>query len=258
MSFKPGRSICGPQQRVGAAMNTTVLDKFGSQVRTGLRSVIAHSRHPMLIADDERRWVSSNAAARDLLGLTPDEIPWRTIDEFTSAKGCGRLEEQWDGFLASGAAEGWYELCIQGQGALRVEFSAIARVMPRRHLLVFIPLDEASTPTNVTALRTPAWAPVASAAGANSQLSKREREIMTLIAAGGQTADIAARLFLSPETVKSHAQHAMGKLGAHTRAHAVAIALVTRQITPSAASSQGHGHDTLRQAPSPEHTLRGW
>ena len=53
---------------------------------------------------------------------------------------------------------------------------------------------------------------------------------MTLVASGLQSGDIAERLFLSPETVKSHVHNAMGKLGAHTRAHAVAIALVTGQI----------------------------
>jgi DNA-binding CsgD family transcriptional regulator len=42
---------------------------------------------------------------------------------------------------------------------------------------------------------------------------------------------MAELLFLSPETVKSHVHNAMGKLGVHTRAHAVAIALVTGQIT---------------------------
>ena len=41
---------------------------------------------------------------------------------------------------------------------------------------------------------------------------------------------MARSLFLSPETVNSHAHNAMVKLGAHTRAHAVAIALVTGQI----------------------------
>ena len=64
-------------------------------------------------------------------------------------------------------------------------------------------------------------------------LTTREREIMTLAAAGGHNSDIAARLFVSPETIKSHMQNAMSKLGAHTRAHAVAIALVTGQIALS-------------------------
>lgn len=63
-----------------------------------------------------------------------------------------------------------------------------------------------------------------------SELTEREREVMTLVASGLQTGDIAERLFLAPETVKSHVQNAMGKLGAHTRAHAVAIALIRAQI----------------------------
>jgi DNA-binding CsgD family transcriptional regulator len=42
---------------------------------------------------------------------------------------------------------------------------------------------------------------------------------------------MAERLCVSPETIKSHVQNAMGKLGAHTRAHAVAIALVSGQIS---------------------------
>ena len=67
--------------------------------------------------------------------------------------------------------------------------------------------------------------------GDRLQLTEREREVMTLVASGLHGGDIAERLFLSPETVKSHVQNAMGRLDAHTRAHAVAIALVTGQIT---------------------------
>ena len=47
--------------------------------------------------------------------------------------------------------------------------------------------------------------------------------------AGGLTGgQIAQQLVVSPETIKSHVQNAMTKLGAHTRAHAVAIALRDR------------------------------
>jgi DNA-binding CsgD family transcriptional regulator len=74
------------------------------------------------------------------------------------------------------------------------------------------------------------WTPVAAQDSARSQLTDRERQVMTLVASGLQSGDIAERLFLSPETVKSHVHNAMGKLGAHTRAHAVAIALVNGQI----------------------------
>jgi DNA-binding NarL/FixJ family response regulator len=56
-------------------------------------------------------------------------------------------------------------------------------------------------------------------------LSKREREIMDLLAQGLTGEQVAARLFLSPETIKTHIRNAMNKLEANTRVHAIAIAL---------------------------------
>ena len=56
-------------------------------------------------------------------------------------------------------------------------------------------------------------------------LSKREREIMDLLSQGLTGEDVAERLVLSSETVKTHIRNAMGKLEANTRVHAVAIAL---------------------------------
>jgi DNA-binding NarL/FixJ family response regulator len=56
-------------------------------------------------------------------------------------------------------------------------------------------------------------------------LSKREREIMDLLAQGLTGEQVAERLYLSPETIKTHIRNAMNKLEAHTRVHAIAIAL---------------------------------
>lgn len=56
-------------------------------------------------------------------------------------------------------------------------------------------------------------------------LSEREREVLRLLAEGGSYAEIGAKLFLSPDTVRAHAQRAMTKLGARTRTQAVAVAL---------------------------------
>ncbi len=185
----------------------------------------------MLIADDNRRWVTANEPASVLLGIDGATIPWRTMDDITPADERSRLAEQWRSFLSSGAAEGWYQLDLPGRGRVAVEFSAIASVLAGRHLTVFIePDDTAIVQPRGTAARHSAWAAIAAEGSARAQLTKREREIMTLIAAGGHSGDIASDLFLSSETVKTHAQNAMTKLGAHTRAHAVAIALVTGQI----------------------------
>jgi PAS domain S-box-containing protein len=206
--------------------------KFGPQAVLRLRAAFEHSRNPMLIADDQRRWVTGNDAACELLGIAREEVPWCRMDDFTPPSERQRLEEQWQEFLASGGAEGWYHLYVPNRGPVPVEFSATANVLPARHLSVFIPPDGGShgQPGDAQALEA-AWTPVLMESGGRLHLTEREREVMTLVASGLHSADIAERLFLSPETVKSHVQNAMGKLGAHTRAHGVAIALVTGQIS---------------------------
>jgi DNA-binding NarL/FixJ family response regulator len=59
----------------------------------------------------------------------------------------------------------------------------------------------------------------------DDMLTGREREILQLLADGMSNADVAAKLFISQETVKSHVRHILAKLEADTRTHAVAIAL---------------------------------
>jgi DNA-binding NarL/FixJ family response regulator len=59
----------------------------------------------------------------------------------------------------------------------------------------------------------------------DEMLTTREREILQLLADGMSNADVASRLFISQETVKSHVRHILAKLEADTRTHAVAIAL---------------------------------
>jgi len=66
--------------------------------------------------------------------------------------------------------------------------------------------------------------------GRDEMLTAREREILQLLADGMSNADVAAKLFISQETVKSHVRHILSKLEADTRTHAVAIALRTAII----------------------------
>ena len=218
-------------ERPGTAMNAHTLGEFGAQNVSDLRVGFHRSTHPMLIADSQRRWVTANHAACELLGIPPTEVAWRSLDEFTPPSARNRLEAQWAVFLTRGAAEGWYQLSVPGRGSVAVEFSAVAHVQQGRHLLLFLSPHEVPAGKDSGALaRGGAWVPVPAVVGDRAQLTNREREVMTLIAAGGHSGDMADGLFLSPETIKSHVQNAMAKLGAHTRAHAVAIALVTGQI----------------------------
>ena len=61
--------------------------------------------------------------------------------------------------------------------------------------------------------------------GPDAPLSEREREILQLLAEGLHTEEVARRIGLSVETVKSDTKRAILKLEADTRVHAVAIAL---------------------------------
>ena len=56
-------------------------------------------------------------------------------------------------------------------------------------------------------------------------LSAREREVLQLICEGRRPAEIAARLFVSVTTVKSHRANAMRKLGARSTAELIRYAI---------------------------------
>ena len=65
-----------------------------------------------------------------------------------------------------------------------------------------------------------------------ASLTEREREVVALIADGMSNAEIARQLTLSPLTVKTHANHAMTKLGARDRAQLVVLAYQTGLARP--------------------------
>lgn len=66
--------------------------------------------------------------------------------------------------------------------------------------------------------------------GLESRISSREAEILALLADGLTGEQIAQRLVLSPETVRTHIRNAMEKLGARTRTGAVVKAIELGEI----------------------------
>ncbi|HEX5990763.1 MAG TPA: response regulator transcription factor [Solirubrobacterales bacterium] len=61
--------------------------------------------------------------------------------------------------------------------------------------------------------------------GSRGKLTRRQRQILQLLADGESTTVAARQLDLSEETVKTHTKHALARLGARNRTHAVAIAV---------------------------------
>jgi DNA-binding NarL/FixJ family response regulator len=63
-------------------------------------------------------------------------------------------------------------------------------------------------------------------------LTEREREVMTLVAAGLSNDEIAGRLFVSPLTAKTHVSRIMTKLDARDRAQLVVMAYECGLVVP--------------------------
>ena len=84
----------------------------------------------------------------------------------------------------------------------------------------------------ITDLATRPERPPSSDLGTLTLLTDREREVLTLVAEGLSNDEIAARLFLSPLTAKTHVSRIMTKLNARDRAQLVVLAYETGLVTP--------------------------
>jgi DNA-binding NarL/FixJ family response regulator len=81
-------------------------------------------------------------------------------------------------------------------------------------------LDPAASAAVIGAATTAARAPLEPPDG----LTRREVEVLRLMASGLSNREIAAQLFLSEATVKTHVNHVFAKTGSRDRAQAVAYA----------------------------------
>ncbi|MEH1011962.1 response regulator transcription factor [Micromonospora sp. CPCC 206060] len=68
---------------------------------------------------------------------------------------------------------------------------------------------------------------------AETPLSQRELEVLTLVAKGATNREAAAHLFISEATVKTHLLHVYAKLGVKDRAAAVAVAFERGLLGPT-------------------------
>ncbi|HVM52335.1 MAG TPA: response regulator transcription factor [Acidimicrobiales bacterium] len=73
---------------------------------------------------------------------------------------------------------------------------------------------------------------VAAPAAVLEQLTEREREVLEAVARGGSNAEIAAQLYVSHATVKTHVSRLLMKLDARDRAQLVMIAYESGLVAP--------------------------
>jgi DNA-binding NarL/FixJ family response regulator len=63
-------------------------------------------------------------------------------------------------------------------------------------------------------------------------LTPRELEVLRALTDGLSTPEICERLYIAPNTLRTHVQNIMGKLRVHSKLEAVAFALKNRLVEP--------------------------
>lgn len=174
--------------------------------------LIEDSLHGMALFDDDRRARAVNHAACVML-QRPQEVVLRSrIDDFTAPIALPAIDGQWQELLDTGTLTGQWPLVSGDQRLFSVEFSAVARARRGMHLVVFV------------MRHMPAMAPGEPATGAVA-LTSREQEVLQLLSLGYTGPEIAERLVLGVDTVRTHIRNLKRKLGARTLPHLVALGL---------------------------------
>lgn len=157
-----------------------------------------------------------------MLDLEHEAVVGGRLDRLVTDEMRGRLDLFWRAFREGGGHGGPFELAKPGPISAIV-ISLTENLIPGRHLVMISSAD--SGPTAAPAApQQPPRERLDNRTGARGP-SPRECEVLKLLATGATDPQIAEMLGLSPATVQTHVRNAKSKLGARTRAQAVAIAL---------------------------------
>jgi PAS domain S-box-containing protein len=190
-------------------------------------STFERSRNALALVDEQRVNVEVNRAMCTLLGVAREEIVGRSGDHFLMQDERAALVSRWEEYWESDDLLGETVLVGTSGSPLRVRFAMRRAEVSGKQLAIIVwtsvTAGEGSAPS----------APL-------GELTPREREVVSLVALGLTSPEIAERLVISPATVKTHVQNAMVKTGARTRAHLVAIALADRHIVDAELTAVGN------------------
>lgn len=167
--------------------------------------------------DDEGALVEASLGACRLLGVARSAVVGRRIDALFEPESGERFAAEWPRLRSGETGEAGPFALEAPASVVEVCATVNARILPSRHLVT---LDPGRTPDRGGGAANPRVG-----LRAVREPSAREREILALLADGATDGQIAARLELSPATVQTHVRNAKAKLGARTRAQAVAVAL---------------------------------
>jgi PAS domain S-box-containing protein len=174
------------------------------------------SSNAMVLVDARRRQVDANGAYLKLLGYTRGAVIGTPVYAFV-ADGPLASPEEWDDAMAAGRFTGETELVCASGSRVSVQWGASVEVVTGRRLVLFVVLSSSRWGQRFRRALPSEPEP--------RTLTRREREIVRLVAHGSSGPEIAGELHIAHDTVRTHVRNAMTKLGARSRAHLVAKAL---------------------------------
>jgi PAS domain S-box-containing protein len=179
--------------------------------------VFNRSSNPIVLLDEQQRVLEINEPGVALIGRPRGELLGGSLIDSFAAADRSAAARTWATLLQTREGVGTRVLVRPDGSATQVDWAGRLASIGGRRVVIAVMIGG-------TPVREPGGGSPPSA------LTRREREVVTLISLGHETGEIAAILVVSPETVKSHVRKAMSKLEAHTRAQLVAVALATGQI----------------------------
>jgi PAS domain S-box-containing protein len=180
------------------------------------------SRNGMVLLDRSRRVVDVNGAWVRLTGWSPDEMIGRHGYDFV--RGGPKLSDrEWARALRAGEFADEVDVVTSGDKTLSLQCSATAESHTGQGLVLLVVVASARWGEHFRRPRS-------EDAEDGEQLTRRECDVVELIALGESSREIAEELGVSDETVRTHARNAMRRLGARSRAQLVAKALAGDQL----------------------------
>ncbi len=189
--------------------------------------VVERSRNPIAVFDKRGSRLAVNAAACEFFGVSRDEFDQSHLGHLLTPAERSTLGDEWRELWAKRDLSGVRVFTRADGSHVRLQYAARTAVVDGRRVAVVVIIRQ---------VRAHGLAP----AGQAGELTRREREVVSLVALGLTSPEIAEKLCISTATTRTHVRNSMAKLGARTRAHLVAIALADRHIqalppTPSPA-----------------------
>jgi DNA-binding CsgD family transcriptional regulator len=203
----------------GSVMHLAAEAEAGAELPA---AVLGQSRSALALADDDGVLREVNRAAAQLLRLPRAALSGTALETLTAQHERPAAGRRLRDLLERDVwAPGSIDLVLADGRRIEVHSQAVSHprathllalrsALPRRFARRGVALSRGTTPVRP---------------------SERELEVVRMLAAGLTGEEIARQLMLSPETVRSHLRNVMGKLGAATRPHLVALAVQDGWIT---------------------------